>query len=845
MDAPQRPSATGFRMRPKPPPIQTTALQKRPHMRPKPPLPQDVAGATSDERVPLRAPKPHASRSSLRTFMNKTISMRRNTMKPDSAAPLILESKPVVIPASVGESPVSQTISRQNSMKPQGDPAPIQPPAVASSSDSSLRLSKSTRERRGRAVSSWEPPPLFKAYPQAIKHAILSAPDAPTDSILRAQQLVKQGKREHGLDTDGNDWQPNDLIYKMGWTRKIYMLATSGYLLQYSGDGNFDRLPEMILELGEYSVAFASDAIPGKHWVLQISQSYDGNGTTPVDNKKNLFSRLRLTDSPKIAKSFLLVLDNADDLGSWLQVVRREIEGLGGKEYVPETPVEEETPQSLHRYQSMTSMRKSDHDRRIRTRSSLSVSSNRSQAAQTLHDDIAVLRANSRRGTQPFDAPSLSSATTGSDYDGHLNGSRLSYVSAGARTATSSHCSSPPSSSAEVKPSLPKNPFFESPDAFNSSGAYNIHMDAGHRPISIVREPRDSVSLNTTNPQQSNANQQRAKPPLLPAPNFSVPVFSKRFSSASNLRASQSCASIPAVDMPSTIPVRLPSHYSSETLIDSSPESFPPIEHKPVKRVGTAHGCIAPPSTKDNGNRSTDMPTSSSVRYPFLNSKSSQSRTCRHRASENNIAKHSPIAELAPETPLASLDPPRQTHDTPHPPCLMPARGTMLRPRRPLDESTPPPQRPLSLQAKTLHIFPPLSTTTPGHPLKSRNSLFIQPSAVKIHRSPPEDTRKNNLSSRRSMPQMAFGPPPAPPPDCPLPDIPSVAAQRVSASWKAAPPPAAGRPPSMVAHQTGARTTRNFSLVAHSATYRASASMHAGGLGDMHVAEKPGVLHAY
>lgn len=52
---------------------------------------------------------------------------------------------------------------------------------------------------------------------------------------------------------------------KVEWTRKIFILVTSGYLLQYASAGSFDRVPEKMMKLGKDSVAFASDAIPGKH----------------------------------------------------------------------------------------------------------------------------------------------------------------------------------------------------------------------------------------------------------------------------------------------------------------------------------------------------------------------------------------------------------------------------------------------------------------------------------------------------------------------------------------------------------------------------------------------------
>jgi hypothetical protein len=132
--------------------------------------------------------------------------------------------------------------------------------------------------------------------------------------------------------------QVSGSISKADWTQKIFVLVTSGYLLQYSGEGSFDRLPEKMMQLGKDSVAFASDVIPGKHWVLQISQAMDADGT-PAADSRSLLSRLtfRGADYRRSCTSLLLVLNSAEDMDSWIAVVRREIEALGGKKHVSET----------------------------------------------------------------------------------------------------------------------------------------------------------------------------------------------------------------------------------------------------------------------------------------------------------------------------------------------------------------------------------------------------------------------------------------------------------------------------------------------------------------------------
>lgn len=158
------------------------------------------------------------------------------------------------------------------------------------------RISGDTEKRH---IPPFEPPPLFQAYPQSIRHTILEAPRSahshnapdydsqfgdqdlplPTPDRLTPTQTVfsrlKSRKKTRApapspqlLEVDDLDPTPS---------QKIYILATTGYLLQYAGRGSFDRLPEKILKLGPSSAAYASDAIEGRHWVLQVVQQAKGD----------------------------------------------------------------------------------------------------------------------------------------------------------------------------------------------------------------------------------------------------------------------------------------------------------------------------------------------------------------------------------------------------------------------------------------------------------------------------------------------------------------------------------------------------------------------------------------
>ncbi|KAJ9636795.1 hypothetical protein H2199_007789 [Coniosporium tulheliwenetii] len=113
---------------------------------------------------------------------------------------------------------------------------------------------------------------------------------------------------------------------------KLYILVTSGYVLQYAGEGPSDRLPEKILQLGKDSAAFASDLIPGRHWVLQISQAANEDGTATANHSRSLLARLRFGNQTvrRAVTSFLLVMEGPEEMESWLTVVRQQIELLGG-----------------------------------------------------------------------------------------------------------------------------------------------------------------------------------------------------------------------------------------------------------------------------------------------------------------------------------------------------------------------------------------------------------------------------------------------------------------------------------------------------------------------------------
>lgn len=200
-------------------------------------------------------------------------------------------------------------------------------------------------KRRG-SLATWEPVPLFQAWPQALRSATLPA-------CLQADHLLKLHNRKESnthvnhpdiVDDKGmfaemakKKHRRNSSSFKLDWTTKIYILVTAGYLLQYAAEGSHDRLPEKVVHLCKYSAAFASDVIPGRHWVLQVSSVFD-EGTAASHDTRSLLGKFGLREKEKRqASDILMVFEAAGDMESWIALLRKEIESLGGKRPVTET----------------------------------------------------------------------------------------------------------------------------------------------------------------------------------------------------------------------------------------------------------------------------------------------------------------------------------------------------------------------------------------------------------------------------------------------------------------------------------------------------------------------------
>lgn len=247
-------------------------------------------------------------------------------------------------PLSVPERPSTRLSIRSPTPLPQPRRDYVSPPPIPERSPSraSIRSTKSTRSVKinrvksdvnvteNRLDSAWEPPPLFQAYPQAVKHTVLAVPD-PIDGKSGQESRAKTNRLSGFFGRNTTRLEPAAPRAKV---RKIFMLTTSGSMLQYAHDGASDRLPEKVLRLGRHSVAFASDLIPGKPFVLQVLQVADNAVRVETTEKSFLskFGRQSSSASPMVA-SLLLIFEEPEHMNNWMISVRREIELLGGKKF--------------------------------------------------------------------------------------------------------------------------------------------------------------------------------------------------------------------------------------------------------------------------------------------------------------------------------------------------------------------------------------------------------------------------------------------------------------------------------------------------------------------------------
>jgi hypothetical protein len=712
-------------------PLQTNFSRPAPKPRPQRPRPTEYPSTNGSEGpVPLQSPvKRQSSKSSLRNLFShksrapepkldeiveaqlsepQTAIFSEKPMSPSLMSPRTIDSNPTITSPSDARSRATLKTAR---------PPPPPDPKIP------------TQDKYG-----WKPPPLFQAYPQSTKHDCLAAPALSADSILRLHATTARSSTE---DTPANVLERDEAadaarkkreqkqrkhlrtlsgtINKVEWTQKIYVLANVGYILQYAGEGKHDRLPERMLLLGPKSVAFASDAIPGKHWVLQVSHNpaADVDATVPEPPKPR-FSRFGFhkSNSRRFSRSFLLVFDNPEAMISWLVAVRAEIERRGGPKLTQEKHSDEDAMPQLRSSSSVRQMVKKDPHRI----SSLFLQPQHLQSPTEEEDGHSVGGATwqSRRSSyvsvnrrSVIESRSGSVSTSRTEATNPTNGSASIASDLRSCSFTSSNIpNSPPTANGAFRSDEPlpedlDRIFARSPPSSNHGKRQSLLMSQPPQPPPITdftEEPQSSY------PPVPEALVRSASPP---APNFSVPSFSKKF-------------------VPRGGPI--PIHAS------------PPASLNGFVRRGSAD------TNRPNFASPPQSPTFSVASSRFTDN-SEPRRILRPSNSEDALAK----TVRSSQTPHHFSRAPRTA--PPSKPLPDPHSSS-----RPLSLLGRPGMGPQTISETEVQDAP-----YPAEPPRNRVSTVY-----------PDEKPPPNMLRHKSMPGLglSIGPPAAPPPNCPLPKLP-------------------------------------------------------------------------
>ncbi|PKY01685.1 hypothetical protein P168DRAFT_312776 [Aspergillus campestris IBT 28561] len=687
--------------------------------RPQRPRPEEYQVYGETDRVPLNAPaKRQSSKSSLRTIFTRDKQPRRPHDKPLSGIDEAQNPTPQAAAAAAAPYPL---------------PRRLPPPNGQSQTH---RWSHPRREVNEDGAPAgdviWKPPPLFQAYPQALKHDILPAPVLSADSILRihATSMAKyrdEAAHSHRDDSAGEiaarkkkeDKERSKhlrslsgTISKAEWTKKIFVLGTTGYIMQYSGSGKHDRLPEKVLQLGPASVAFASDAIPGKHWVLQISHTAEATDPT-TEAPRPRFSRFGFhrSHTRRLAHSFLLVFTSPEDMSSWLLAVRAQIEARGGKKYVSEKVFDEDMEHELHPKSSVRQPAKRDPNRfsqvYLQPQQSAALDDRESQSdAQSRQGSNISLHRRSFIRQHTSDSRSDSVSTTHTDVTSPLNNGSGRFYG----PTTDSNSNSPgTTSSASVLANYPATRSI-SPPPLNAPAESSMRVS--------VKPPVHHPATRPTSPPHAPLN-------MPVQPSMHIPRNPPVHPSAH----------------PATRPTSPPMHAPLNMPVPPSiPRSFSPPPNAALNMPSPGLSIHSGMSNSGLSNihepqwTFQDNPKRRSLR--MASSEDALSETLRHHGSSTHrLSRMAPSSIMtstpSPRFPTFAEEDPESPYDDLPTPQLPPANGD------PYYYDPPRPRPPAS------------------------------------HQADPSRLSMGPVARRKSMPGLSVGPPAAPPPNCPLPKIPS------------------------------------------------------------------------
>lgn len=229
--------------------------------------------------------------------------------------------------------------------------------------DKSKRMSYLRKTEQSQITETQTGPlPFSEALPKCLKHITLAVPSIDADGLLKLQKLRKDSKvtapNETELYPDAKVQESkrrNSATISSEWMTSTFVLSTKGLLSQYAAAGKPERLPERNIQLNSGSAAFASDAISGKHWVLQVTKSFSDDSTGAASISR--LSRIGIRSNKSVASNMLLVMENAEDMEEWLAVLRREITSQGSETYQPEKIVPKASINAMQKIRERPSRR--------------------------------------------------------------------------------------------------------------------------------------------------------------------------------------------------------------------------------------------------------------------------------------------------------------------------------------------------------------------------------------------------------------------------------------------------------------------------------------------------------
>ncbi|KAI1825317.1 hypothetical protein F4861DRAFT_502398 [Xylaria intraflava] len=670
---------------------------------------------------------------------------------------------------------------------------------------SSRAVSPAAAALGGRVMAiPWNPPAFFQVYPQAVKHATLPVCKIPVETLARHSSRLAQGRRVSALE-NGSDFGTNtkrDMLKKKPrlsslknsreWTSKIFVLVTSGYLLQYAAEGTFDRMPEKILQLTATSAAYASDLVPGKHWVLQVTSTTDPNGNAFVDPKSR---RLKHSvGENEHVSTMLLVLENAESMDDWLAMLRKEIEFQGGKKKVSETG-QVETNDQISGRQAPPSHRTvitedSNGPSRVITQD---FSYTRENAVTDSTENYFATAQPNRLSIYTVDyvSPTASMVSSeGQRLDSLRDSSsshRFSYVSSGQRTMITSADSSPACSPTRASFSSLGEDLQTSPKMQEVRLRPNASAIVNRRQsIQALISSFEASSEQYSNPYTDSTlaeSYEHERPSISSVPNFSVPhAAGKRFSLATSAsggsghiqqsmdseRSSKASRKPPPTALlmsrPLSIVIDQPSPLSPRSPKSLS-RSFDSCESNPFQSNDVATSLATSPEkgayVKASFRPKSAGESNSNAYGRVLASPDLVSRIDDDRAHEHMPRAVSSLDSYSPRRRLPERSPDKYSSH----------KRSSLRSETQLYQDSP-------YSSANVDEWKPMSYSQANLMSKSscspkRSVPSLRPSAR--HLSPhlfTTDSDEKAISTRRSMPHLTEGPPPAPPPNRALPPIP-------------------------------------------------------------------------